>query len=239
GNISQGAGVTNTETGYTGASAPNQKGGFVYLRNRWYDPQTGRFLTQDPIGLAGGVNLYAYAGNNPVAYTDPWGLCKKPKGEGVGICIESFIQGKFRGVGDNRGPQSDGGTYKTSLRFSINPTNGVVRGIESDVGSTKGHKGYGGSSVSVESDGKGGWNLILEGEAVNGTGMGAMIDYSITVNVTSDGSVAVTGGKHDGFPSYEIWSYHGTKAKLEYYHKQSKNPFELLGRGDVKVAPER
>ncbi len=68
------AGSTNTETGYTGASTPNQRSGFTYLRNRWYDPQTGRFLTQDPIGLAGGTNLYAYAGNNPVAWSDPYGL---------------------------------------------------------------------------------------------------------------------------------------------------------------------
>jgi uncharacterized protein RhaS with RHS repeats len=44
------------------------------MRNRWYDPQTGRFLSQDPIGLAGGVNLYAYAGNNPASYSDPFGL---------------------------------------------------------------------------------------------------------------------------------------------------------------------
>jgi uncharacterized protein RhaS with RHS repeats len=38
---------------------------------------SGFLLTQDPIGLAGGVNLYAYAGNNPVAFSDPFGLCKK------------------------------------------------------------------------------------------------------------------------------------------------------------------
>lgn len=71
-------GDVNTETGYTGASSPNQTGGFTYLRNRWYDPSTGRFLTQDPIGLAGGINLYAYAGNNPVTFSDPFGLKECP-----------------------------------------------------------------------------------------------------------------------------------------------------------------
>ena len=35
-------------------------------------------LTQDPIGLAGGVNLYSYAGSNPVSYADPFGLCPIP-----------------------------------------------------------------------------------------------------------------------------------------------------------------
>ena len=67
--------VAASSTGFTGASTPNATGGMVYLRNRWYDPATGRFLTQDPLGLAGGVNLYAYAGNDPISFSDPFGLC--------------------------------------------------------------------------------------------------------------------------------------------------------------------
>ena len=84
-----------TETGLTGASTPNQTGGFVYLRNRWYDPQTGRFLTQDPIGLAGGVNLYSYAGNNPVMFTDPFGLCKWHDI----ACLDDLVWAKIGGKG--------------------------------------------------------------------------------------------------------------------------------------------
>jgi RHS repeat-associated protein len=49
-------------------------GGLVYLRNRWYDPNSGRFTQEDPIGYGGGINLYAYVGNNPVSFADPFGL---------------------------------------------------------------------------------------------------------------------------------------------------------------------
>jgi RHS repeat-associated protein len=45
-----------------------------YMRNRWYDSKTGRFLNEDPIGLAGGINPYTYAGNDPVNGKDPTGL---------------------------------------------------------------------------------------------------------------------------------------------------------------------
>ncbi|MBP6940668.1 MAG: RHS repeat-associated core domain-containing protein [Syntrophorhabdaceae bacterium] len=51
--------------------------GFYYMRARYYDPQVGRFISEDPIGLDGGdVNLYAYAGNNPIMLIDPWGRCQ-------------------------------------------------------------------------------------------------------------------------------------------------------------------
>ncbi len=46
-----------------------------FFRNRYYDQRTGRWMQEDPIGPEGGTNLYAYVGNNPAAYTDPFGLC--------------------------------------------------------------------------------------------------------------------------------------------------------------------
>lgn len=46
----------------------------LYLRNRYYDPGTGRFTQEDPIGLAGGLNLYGFANGDPVNFSDPFGL---------------------------------------------------------------------------------------------------------------------------------------------------------------------
>lgn len=48
--------------------------GFHQNGHRDYDPSTGRYLEPDPIGLAGGINYYAYVQNNPVNFIDPLGL---------------------------------------------------------------------------------------------------------------------------------------------------------------------
>jgi RHS repeat-associated protein len=45
-----------------------------YYRARYYDPNIGRFISEDPIGLSGGVNFYAYANDSPDNLTDPFGL---------------------------------------------------------------------------------------------------------------------------------------------------------------------
>jgi len=50
--------------------------GLVNFRMRWYDSETGRWLSKDPIGLGGGVNLYAFCGNDPINITDFLGLCE-------------------------------------------------------------------------------------------------------------------------------------------------------------------
>lgn len=59
--------------------APANAPGISYFRNRAYDQHTGRWLQEDPIGVAGGVNLYQFNGSNPVSFSDPFGLCPECK----------------------------------------------------------------------------------------------------------------------------------------------------------------
>ena len=57
--------------GYCGEYT-DAESGLIYLRNRYYDPSIGRFITEDPI--RDGLNWYVYCENNPIKYVDPLGL---------------------------------------------------------------------------------------------------------------------------------------------------------------------
>jgi len=57
--------------GYAGEYHDHETG-FIYLRARYYDPTTGRFINEDPV--RDGLNWYAYCNNNPVNFVDPSGL---------------------------------------------------------------------------------------------------------------------------------------------------------------------
>jgi RHS repeat-associated protein len=52
----------------------DEETGLHYNRNRYYDPAVGRYISADPLGLAGGLNPFAYAGNCPTSAIDPEGL---------------------------------------------------------------------------------------------------------------------------------------------------------------------
>ncbi|MEZ2577536.1 RHS repeat-associated core domain-containing protein [Buttiauxella ferragutiae] len=57
--------------------------GLHYNRSRYYDSETGQYISADPIGLAGGVNPYGYV-SNPLKWLDPLGLCKSGPNETTG-----------------------------------------------------------------------------------------------------------------------------------------------------------
>jgi RHS repeat-associated protein len=58
---------------YTGRENDGETG-LYYYRARYYSPQIGRFISEDPAAITAGTNFYAYAGGNPVSYRDPLGL---------------------------------------------------------------------------------------------------------------------------------------------------------------------
>jgi RHS repeat-associated protein len=70
-------GTNATPFGWLGGHGVfHANGHSLYLtRHRAYDTTLKRFLSQDPIGLGGGANLYGYALGNPLSYIDPFGLC--------------------------------------------------------------------------------------------------------------------------------------------------------------------
>lgn len=72
-----------------------------FFRHRAYDQATGRWTQEDPIGVAGGINLYQYSGNNPVTFTDPFGLCP-PKNDDITDCGagQRAIKNAFKAAGD-------------------------------------------------------------------------------------------------------------------------------------------
>jgi RHS repeat-associated protein len=70
-------GTTDTPYQWLGGLAVrNEGGGLYYMLNRYYSADMRRFISCDPMGIDGGVNLYSYAGLNPTAYSDPFGLEK-------------------------------------------------------------------------------------------------------------------------------------------------------------------
>ena len=59
---------------FTAREAMGDSLGFHYYRHRIYDPTTGRFTSEDPLGFVDGPNMYLYCHNNPASLVDPLGL---------------------------------------------------------------------------------------------------------------------------------------------------------------------
>ena len=68
----------------------DEETGFIYLRQRYYDPQVGRFISEDTV--KDGQNWYLYTNNNPIMYIDPTGLDALAVPGGI---VEGFFTGSF------------------------------------------------------------------------------------------------------------------------------------------------
>jgi RHS repeat-associated protein len=75
GNALTDTGSTSNSLKYTGRESDPDTG-LYYYRARYYDTTIGRFLSEDQKGFAAGINFYAYVGNNPVNFNDPFGFDK-------------------------------------------------------------------------------------------------------------------------------------------------------------------
>ncbi|MEL7079104.1 MAG: RHS repeat-associated core domain-containing protein [Cyanobacteria bacterium J06582_2] len=102
---------------YTGREF-NEETGLYYNRARYYDPNAGRFISEDPISFAAGdSNIYRYVGNNPLFYLDPSGFC------GVGS------SGGGDGDGNNFGEQDWWQQQQQRQQDGIEQTNDWIRDV--------------------------------------------------------------------------------------------------------------
>ncbi|MEX2338406.1 MAG: RHS repeat-associated core domain-containing protein [Aquisalimonadaceae bacterium] len=119
----------------------DEETGLHYNWHRYYDPETGRYITSDPIGLEGGLNTYAYVLNNPVNFIDPNGL--------VTIIFQANVRipGWLSRFGRNRGWWS---TSVHGASFGIAESFPFFDGAERDSGIMLGFN-VGGEDVGIGS----------------------------------------------------------------------------------------
>lgn len=91
------SGFTSTRYTYTGREF-DEDSGLMYYRAGWSDPEQGRFISEDPIGFGGGVNFYAYVGNNPINSRDPFGLMPQRDCVATGVAIGATVGAVAGGI---------------------------------------------------------------------------------------------------------------------------------------------
>jgi RHS repeat-associated protein len=173
--------------------------GLSYRRNRYYDPASGQFTQQDPIGIAGGLNLYGYANGDPINFSDPFGLmgCDPPDKP----CTVSAL---FIGISATAHLGAQGMTGGASVGVTLNGLDSqVFIQVEGGLGvgpglyvGGGGHAGLQGMSVDPEIDNitssTAGYGFVTANAGAGPSGGG-------TVTVSQDRNPGVSIAPRAGF----------------------------------------
>nr|WP_251048205.1 RHS repeat-associated core domain-containing protein [Halomonas sp. ISL-56] len=185
----------------------DEESGLYYNRHRYYNPQQGRYISQDPIGLRGGTNLYGYV-TNPTGMVDPMGL------KGVGQCgqgglsLEGYMQeryGKLAITDDERlfAAAGDRQAFWDSRMERGDPIAPVAIGILNNE-TYVGYKFVGGRLANRFTG--------LKGEALNDLGVDLMRAHADAVDFDFNEQIGIPGllsPEQAAAYHHEVFSDHG------------------------------
>ncbi|CAB1228612.1 RHS repeat-associated core domain-containing protein [Serratia liquefaciens] len=138
--------------------------GLHYNRYRYYDPEVGRFVGQDPVGYRGGINLYQYA-PNPTGWIDPLGL-DRITNAGEGARREDVFNAQMRAKHPNATVQCQCYLCNAQGQSVKDPVTGACRCIDTAVIENGQAKTYEVTSMTVDKD----LQLAKEGRIVQNGG---------------------------------------------------------------------
>ena len=92
GNLTASTGSLTNSFRYTGREFDTETG-LYYYRARYYDPVSGRFLSEDPLAFDASLNFYSYVSNSPTSFNDPFGLaeCVYSISQHTLVCTSNFV----------------------------------------------------------------------------------------------------------------------------------------------------
>ena len=186
GSISPVGNYRTLEYGYSGREYEADTG-LYYFRARYYDPEMGRFLTKDPIGLAGGhTNLYLYCGNDPVNCVDPDG--KNPLT--LPLTAAGAIAGAYNNYQAAAGIQGISGTQLLATTL-VGAVSGGAAGAAASFGVVPGVLGAAGAAF-----GNNGINQVLLSPDIANPNISPNIDLgrAATAGLYSGGAALISGG---------------------------------------------
>jgi RHS repeat-associated protein len=204
-------------------------GGMLFKRNRYYDTKTGNFTQEDPIGVAGGLNLYGYAGGDPANLRDPFGLCPSEMRANT-ICLAMFIEGEVAGflVGDGRGfmTQSAKGKSRAYIVIDTDDQSVLDKGFSGTCttwGWCNGASGLSQIDAFFQPNGS------IDVGVVGHSSMTIVPGFAASVRFTPNGDGGFSAqGFATRFPSIEAYFFGEDGSATSILQQRGGHPFELF-----------